>query len=238
MASLFRLRVLCLLALLPAPAGSLLRSALNATVSKATPFLIRYAILNPTKNEASLSKQLSLLQQSLCTAEQRLTPLLVREPAFGTQPKYVVYVDHSSEGHVVVAMRNMGIAGQRLSIVNLDKDPGDAYRLAQVSGLASLDQLNQASVRRALADSVHLPPSHARLLLGTDISFIQDPVDFTYAAARLLCNQAAYLLDDRFPFFMNSYVGPQCPGMLGDFVYSSPGLNVDTATATLVNKMQ
>lgn len=200
-------------------------SAQNAS---ATPFLIRFALLGDP------SEQLDVMQQAICTSETHLVPLLLKEPKFGVKPTYVVYVDHITEPLVVQKFEEWHLA-QRVSIVNLDKDPGDQWRVGTLVG--GHNKLNAASIRRALADTVHLPATANRMLLGTDITFVKDPISFVHQAASLGPGQAAYATDDIWgPYKLVSWKGPQCPGLLGDFIYLSAGAAV--TTESLIAKMK
>lgn len=85
------------------------------------------------------------------------------------------------------------------------------------------------------------------MLLGSDVKFLGIPVDFLDEAAHLANGQALYMVDrfwtgimpdgspaSKTKYKMN-YAGPQCPGLLGDFIYMSPG--VETTVKNLREKM-
>eukprot|EP00439_Symbiodinium_sp_Y106_P065390 s235_g10.t1 len=190
---------------------------------------------------------------ALCWAETNLVPAITASPAFGRAPQYVVYTDNHTHSYAQETYREF--PRHRYKLVNLDLDPRDAtpgpnsrvqmtryfeavlprIRMAPFR-YTPLDDKNRASVRRTLADSDHLSVQSGRLLLGTDVKFLHPPRDFVEAASKLPRQQAIYMIDrfwegetvDGQPVSkvkMNRS-GPQCPGLLGDFIYLSPGLQV------------
>lgn len=82
-------------------------------------------------------------------------------------------------------------------------------------------------LRRDLADVTYLPSDSPRLLIGTDVSFIRPAFGFVDAASQLNENQVLYIWDANtfkgMPYRVRWWAGPQCPGLLGDFYYLSPG---------------
>ena len=197
---------------------------------------IRWALLSPDKDWKYVRRVgLPQLQSSVCLVERYLSPLW--HSRFGAAPQYVIYTDNGT--HRVVAGNIRSLLGDRVTILNLDIDSDDTIRLAQAN-LSQLDPKNVASVRRLLADAALLPPT-ARLLLGTDISIIREPKELIARATAMLPSQATYLAD-RHTLGGGLYTlrgepspGPQCPGLVGDFVLVGPSVNisVDSVNAAL-----
>lgn len=195
-------------------------------------FVVRYAFLNPSHKASNLGLQLSLIEKSVCHLEQHLTSGL---SAIGLPPPwYFIYTDNSTD----VSLRQL-LAGspdvdvvRRVNIVNLDTEPDDFQRMAPFTGLG-LDPTNLASVRRTLADDALLPSEHGRLLLGTDIVFLRRPDEFLQRATHLLPHQALYMADGATwggeLYTMAGYTGPQCPGLVGDFIFLSPNTRVSAS---------
>jgi len=217
-------------------ARSLVRSELPFFLPEIRSVQVRFGFLQPTNDSQSLSStQLPFLKNSLCWAEKNLAPALVGHSVFGYAPEYVVYTDNHT--HAYAAETFHGFPSHRYELINLDMDPKDLIRMAPFNK-SDFDDKNLASVRRTLADADHLDPKKGRLLLGTDIKFLQQPMDFIDAAAQLNDQQAIYMVDrfwqgetadgqpvSNVKYRMNT-TGPQCPGLLGDFVYLSPGLEI------------
>merc|ERR1719343_1532132 len=71
-----------------------------------------------------------------------------------------------------------------------------------------------------------------RLLVGSDISVLRAPTELIHRVATLENDQTpAWYAVDRLSFGMKLYrmtawPGPQCPGLLGDFMYLSAGIHV------------
>ncbi|CAJ1357974.1 unnamed protein product [Effrenium voratum] len=197
---------------------------------------VRFSLLQPTNDVVSLlNTQVPFLKNSLCWAEKNLAATLMANHAFGHPPEYVVYTDNHTHSHAQGVFQDF--PWHRYQLINLDTDPRDPIRMAPFNK-SEFDDKNLASVRRTLADSDHLSVSSGRLLLGTDIKFLQKPDDFTEAAASLKEHEAIYMIDrfwqgetaDGQPvsdvLYRMNHSGPQCPGLLGDFVYLSPGTEV------------
>jgi len=195
-------------------------------------FIVRYAFLNPSHKASSLGLQLSLIERSLCHVEQHLTVGLnaVALPP----PWYLVYTDNSTDAslHQLLAGSPNADVVRRVSVVNLDTEPDDLQRMAPFTGLG-LDPTNLASVRRTLADDALLPVDRGRLLLGTDVVFLRRPDEFLQRATRLLPHQALYMADGATwggkLYTMAGYAGPQCPGLMADFVFLSPNTRVNAS---------
>lgn len=214
-------------------------SMVGAAVASATagvPFTIRYTFLNPDGDEAYMRGDgSSMLRSSLCLSESNLAPALLTNPSFGVLPTYLIYTDNSTHAvaeELVASSERFQTLASRTRLVNLDTDPHDAERLAPLANL-SMDAKNTASVRRTLADAVYLAPSDvvgARLLLGTDVSFVRAPKILVTTAAALTGSQALYMPDMRTfqgaLYSIANYSGPQCSGLIGDFIYLAPAVNV------------
>jgi len=171
-----------------------------------------------------------MLRSSLCLVEKHLSPALVLSSAFGERPSYVIFVDSFTEELVAKLMSEFPcISHERMRLINLDEDPTDRERMKPLEPLG-LNNVNHASVRRSLADTVHLPVETGRLLLGTDVSFVGVPTEFVERAARLDDGQALYMTDDMtwgpHLYRMSNVSGPQCAGLLGDFIYLGRGVRV------------
>eukprot|EP00928_Gymnodinium_smaydae_P011712 TRINITY_DN14295_c0_g1_i1.p1 TRINITY_DN14295_c0_g1~~TRINITY_DN14295_c0_g1_i1.p1 ORF type:complete len:564 (+),score=28.51 TRINITY_DN14295_c0_g1_i1:152-1843(+) len=190
--------------------------------------VVRYSVLDPEPSRSYLrSIALPMLRSSLCLAEKYFAPVC-EHAGFG-KPIYVIYTDDATHVHVdqLIVILFPSIQG-RFRLVNLDDDPEDKSRLGELAQLR-LDPTNYASVRRTLADAVHLPSQAGRLLLGLDISFLACPSTLVENMLRASAKSALYMADlETFerPYLMTGYPGPQCPGFLADFVYLSPGLEV------------
>ena len=114
----------------------------------------------------------------------------------------MIYTD--SQTHSYAQEIFQGFPWHRYELINLDLDPRDALRMAPFRR-EDFDDKNWASVRRTLADCDHLDVRKlgqrlflhfwlrkGRLLLGTDVKFLQRPVDFIEAAQSLREQQATY----------------------------------------------
>mmetsp|Transcript_64605 Transcript_64605/g.140634 ORF Transcript_64605/g.140634 Transcript_64605/m.140634 type:complete len:633 (-) Transcript_64605:177-2075(-) len=194
-------------------------------------FLVRYAVLAPSQSLQYVEDSgLPMLRSSLCLAEQNLAPLLYRETR--TLPSYVVYTDNYTHPFVVNLLRDelpsLNVS-RRVRLMNLDMDEEEWRRMAPFQGLGLGDR-DLAAVRRTLADSALLPDSAGRLLLGTDVSLLSPARELLKNIALLKRGQALYMVDDRMPgaasYTLPGFNGPQCAGLLGDFVYLAPGLNI------------
>lgn len=209
---------------------------IRAQLAREAPMQVRFSLLQPSNDTASLRNvQVPFLRTALCWAETNLVPAITASPAFGRAPQYVVYTDNHTHSYAQETYREF--PRHRYKLVNLDLDPRDAIRMAPFRD-TPLDDKNRASVRRTLADSDHLSVQSGRLLLGTDVKFLHPPSDFVDAASKLPREQAIYMIDrfwegetvdgqpvSKVKYRMNRS-GPQCPGLLGDFIYLSPGLQV------------
>lgn len=217
-------------------ARSLVRSEITQFLPDHRSIQVRFSLLQPTNDtDGLLGTQLPFLKNSLCWSEKNLASALIGNQLFGYAPEYVVYTDNHTHNYATEVFH--GFPSHRYHLVNLDMDPKDMMRMAPFNK-SEFDDRNWASVRRTLADSDHLDPQKARLLLGTDVKFLQRPLEFIEAASQLHEKQAVYMVDrfwqgqtadgqpvSKVKYRMNS-TGPQCPGLLGDFVYLSPGLEL------------
>lgn len=198
----------------------------------ASDFIVRYAAMQPQNNSEYVSTELlPMLHSSICLAEKNLLSSV--QLRFGVSVKYVIFTDSFTHAIVATSLHSFGLAGNRIEIINLDNDPSDGDRMLPLKALG-LDSVNYASVRRTLADSAHLPRQSARLLLGTDVSFLTSPEELLDVAANSSGTQAFYMKVRRSnvaPLYkILNYSGPQCAGLLGDFIYLPPGLEVGTDT--------
>jgi hypothetical protein len=175
----------------------------------------------------------------ICQIELHLVPVLLQSPYFGEFPRYYMYTTNLSHTIVEGALQKRMLGDySRVKLINLDLDmenhnmasftPGkkvDVNGTAHV--LPALDVLSILCLRRDLADITYLPSDQPRLLLGTDVSFIRPGFGFVDAAAQLPDNKVLYIWDqinfDGHQYRLRSWPGPQCPGLLGDFYYLSPG---------------
>ncbi|CAE8725006.1 unnamed protein product [Polarella glacialis] len=132
----------------------------------------------------------------------------------------------------------------RTTLINLDSDGAEHARM-ELAGINRSDISDREalySIRRVLADAEHLPWGSARLLLDTSVSFqgdvMQEPASFIDVVRGLTNGQAAYMTrnepacfarfyDSPLPAYMlPAWLGPQCPGLIDNFVYLSPGLSL------------
>jgi len=179
------------------------------------------------------------LHASICTVELHMKAAVLQRNNFKGPVVYVIYSNMRTDGLLRQMLRTIpGLqAADRLRIVNLDTDPSDAALMRKFADLP-LDADNLASLRRRLADTVHLPSGSPRLLLGTDISFLREPRELLHKASVLKKNQALYMADDLAwggqHYRLSAYTGPQCPGLLGDFIYLSPGTPLDAEAFTKI----
>eukprot|EP00930_Biecheleria_cincta_P104321 TRINITY_DN9654_c0_g1_i1.p1 TRINITY_DN9654_c0_g1~~TRINITY_DN9654_c0_g1_i1.p1 ORF type:complete len:391 (+),score=68.80 TRINITY_DN9654_c0_g1_i1:161-1333(+) len=199
----------------------------------AAPVQVRFTLLQPTSDIKSLlNVQVLFLRNALCWAERHLSSALMRHPSFAAPPIYVIYTDNHTHRHAEEAVGVFDVG--RYKIINLDMDPADRLRMAPFTA-SEYDDKNLASIRRTLADADHLSVGASRLLLGTDIKFLREPLSFVEAAARLHEKQAMYMVDRLWAgpgsnvLYKLNYAGPQCPGLLGDFIYLSPGTEVSVS---------
>eukprot|EP00927_Polykrikos_kofoidii_P038276 TRINITY_DN32601_c0_g1_i1.p1 TRINITY_DN32601_c0_g1~~TRINITY_DN32601_c0_g1_i1.p1 ORF type:complete len:387 (+),score=25.60 TRINITY_DN32601_c0_g1_i1:66-1226(+) len=208
-------------------------------------FIVRYAVLSQQGGSRDRwMYHVHLLWASLCSVERQLAPTLRKHRAFKTSPLYVIYTDnrtHADVHHVIHRSKSIAIdvmrRGSGVRVLNLD-NPATNTRLnasgraeARVLEGLSVDAKNHAAVRRVFADAALLPANSGRLLLGTDISFTASPWGLLNRAALLNSSQALYMAD-RFYFggplyTLLNYKGPQCRGLIGDFVWLGPGLRLD-----------
>ena len=203
-------------------------SRLNAALES---LIVRYAVLDPEPLSGYLQREgLSMLRSTLCLAEKHLTPALTS--IHWTPPSYIIYTDTGSHEAVALFLfQNFQQLTGRIQLINLDEDPNGRWCLEQIQPL-QLDPVNLVSVRRTLADVVLLPPKRGRLLLGLDISFIISPTALTSRINMLNQSQALYMIDlesFKLPYTLPAFTGPQCPGLLGDFVYLAPGVHISTS---------
>jgi hypothetical protein len=218
---------------------SLSKRDLFASRSKRRRLIIRAAVMAASKEwlfEAGRPQLIAMV----CQIEKNLVPLLLQSPYFGELPNYVLYTTNLSNSVVENALQKfMGRDYEdRVKLVNLDLDT-DNYRLeaftpgknvtvlGKAQTLPKLDTLSRLCLRRDLADIFYLPPDQPRLLIGTDVSFVRPAFGFVEAAVKLADNQVLYLWDSLTfggtPYRLRNWTGPQCPGLLGDFYYLSPG---------------
>eukprot|EP00931_Biecheleriopsis_adriatica_P073615 TRINITY_DN47864_c0_g1_i1.p1 TRINITY_DN47864_c0_g1~~TRINITY_DN47864_c0_g1_i1.p1 ORF type:complete len:556 (+),score=89.42 TRINITY_DN47864_c0_g1_i1:158-1825(+) len=200
--------------------------------------IVRYSVLDPDPSRGYVQRTgLPMLKSSLCLAERFLKPAV--QHTMCTKPSYVVYTDHGTHEAVErLLLRDFAdLDASRIKVINLDEDEFDNERLEAVRSLR-LDPVNAASVRRTLADAAILPSQSGRLLLGLDVSFLAIPQELFRRVAELRYRQALYMIDffhdpdeDAYvPYTLTGYVGPQCPGLLGDFVFLGPGVNISVAS--------
>lgn len=203
-------------------------------------FLIRYAFLTPRENIGWLDTLSRFLSAAICQVELHLAPALVAHPHFGQLPSYYIYTDNLSEAQLNHVLQSLGhVVGlddilSRVRSLNLDTDSATLAHAGWYEGM-DLSASNSAALRRALADVIHLPPNEERLLLGLDISFLQQPHEFLRVASGLGRQQATYMVhglgwgrvSEQPLYVMTAYPGPQCPGLLGDFFFLNAGVALD-----------
>jgi hypothetical protein len=171
--------------------------------------------------------------------EKYFAPAL-RDRGLQDPPSYFIYTDnltHASVSSRLASCPCMAVSpldvAPRSKLVNLDTDPSDALHRGAISSLP-LDAVNAASVRRTLADGEHLPEDAGRLLLGTDVQFRMEPrelVERMFSIAE--SDRGALYMADGITwggklYTLEGYSGPQCAGLLGDFVYLSPSTSVSS----------
>jgi len=194
-------------------------------------FTIRYTLMDPNPVSDYVEKVgLPALASAHCTAEAYLAPALLAAEFIEVLPNYLIYTDHRTHPHAQSWVEKLPeVDRSRIHLVNLDEDPQDKFRLAPFSSVR-LDAKNFVSIRRTLADGDHLPTDSSRLLLGTDVSFLANPVTFISEASKLSQGQAMYMSDDVSfrgqKYTMKFYDGPQCAGLLGDFIFLAPGVQL------------
>merc|ERR1712048_1147985 len=88
--------------------------------------------------------------------------------------------------------------------------------------LNTLDLKNLFSVRRFLADMVHLPAASGKLMFGTDFEFVSTPLELVSGMLNSGRNTMLYTYSGEM-FRVTADLGPQCSGLLGDMYYTSPG---------------
>eukprot|EP00933_Yihiella_yeosuensis_P010334 TRINITY_DN116774_c0_g1_i1.p1 TRINITY_DN116774_c0_g1~~TRINITY_DN116774_c0_g1_i1.p1 ORF type:complete len:541 (-),score=56.78 TRINITY_DN116774_c0_g1_i1:164-1786(-) len=200
----------------------------------ATGLIVRYAALFPSALDPNSDYlwrvALPMLRSSICLAERYFKPALTKIAS--DLPNYVVYTDTVSHAPVASMLHSEFSVlklQRRLKLINLD----DFYHFssavkATIDNL-QLNSVNSASLQRTLADSVYLPSHSGRLLLGLDVSFVSEAHELAARIAQLNSSQALYMADlTTFNklYRVTNYDGPQCPGLLGDFVYLGPGLKI------------
>merc|ERR1719491_494130 len=209
-------------------------------MSKSVSFLVRYTALQPDpKGKYFETTGWPELQASMCHVERNLAPELLSSRAFGALPYYVIYTDNQTDLLLAERLEEaMPKQASRVKLVNLDLDAEDGRRMAPFREL-ELDSKNLCSVRRTLADTAHLPASAGRLLLGADVTFTTPPGAFVRRAASLRKGTALYMAEMCWRkgelYTVANYTGPQCAGLLGDFIYLAPG--VDVTRENLQGKM-
>mmetsp|Transcript_116876 Transcript_116876/g.330674 ORF Transcript_116876/g.330674 Transcript_116876/m.330674 type:complete len:148 (-) Transcript_116876:9-452(-) len=136
--------------------------------AEALDFIVRYAVLDSSRDQHYLlNNGIPMLRSSMCLAERHLEPAV--RTATGASISYVIYTDAATHELVFGAiMLYFSHLVGRLKLINLDEDHQDELRLQPISGV-DLDVVNAACVRRALADTAHLPSQSGRLLLGLDV---------------------------------------------------------------------
>jgi len=191
--------------------------------------LIRYAILDASVGFHNVA--LPALAASICQAEKHLSPAALAHPAFGALPTYMFYTDNQSDPALREFLQSAPdlVTPSRVQFVNLDLDPSDQMRIPKIK-TSGLDSVNLASVRRAFADMVHLPSDRPKLLLGLDISVMGDPSELLDKASQYTQNSILYMTSPGWPYTLLHYPGPQCPGLIGDFIYISRGTPLDATS--------
>jgi len=188
------------------------------------PMVVRLALFDPPPSVAFHRIAMPALAATICMAENNLLPALLKHSAFGKAHNYLIYTDNRSYSPVrKLLVRYPGLVPSgRVNLVNLDLDPEDEKRMLPYTSL-TLDTVNLASLRRALADTKHLPAENPKLLIGLDVSFLKEPKELLDQAAQYRENKALYMVDEGWKYVMTGFTGPQCPGLVGDFIYASPG---------------
>ncbi|CAE8725005.1 unnamed protein product, partial [Polarella glacialis] len=176
------------------------------------------------------------LNTSLCAVEAFLMPAVLDTSFFDTLLTYTVYVDDFSQHMVANVIIGRGLH-ERTTLINLDSDGAEHARM-ELAGINRSDISDREalySIRRVLADAEHLPPGSARLLLDTAVAFQGMPAGFIDVVRGLKDGQAAYMLQREPACFygwplpeytLRAWQGPQCPGLMDNFVYLSPGLSL------------
>jgi len=202
----------------------------STTPSIAGNLTIRYALLSPDKDWKYVRRVgLPQLQSSICLVERFLIPKW--RDRFGATPQYIIYTDNGTHRAVAGTIK----LGGRVNFINLDVHIEQA--LPAIANLSGLDPKNHASVRRLLADATLLPPT-ARLLLGTDVSIIREPMELIARATAMTPSQAIYMAD-RYTFASQLYTlrgdpspGPQCRGLVADFMLIGPNVTISVQSVT------
>jgi len=195
--------------------------------------LIRYAIFDAPPSVGFHYFGIPALLASMCQIEDRLAPATLAHPFFGQLPSYMVYTDNRSDAPVREFLNSYrDIASKnRVQVINLDFDAAENRRISEFQFL-KLEPVNAASLRRAFADMIYLPAGRPKLLLGLDVSFLGDPVELLETAAHHPTQSVVYMASPGWPYKIRGYVGPQCPGMIGDFIYVNPGTPFDMDSFT------
>lgn len=172
------------------------------------------------------SKQLAFFQSSLCLVRHNLVPRMTAKGF--SYPEIIVYVDNSTSDQVSKLLCKLGHFCASPTLINLDLDQELANDVNIFKPFAQ-DVTNIASIRRLLADAKYLNNGRPRLLLGTDVSVLR-PDAFVAEASELPPDGALYMSDtytfsNQF-YTITNYTGPQCPGLLGDFVYLGPAVHL------------
>eukprot|EP00971_Amphidinium_carterae_P330035 6462887-Amphidinium_carterae.1 len=157
------------------------------------PFTIRYALMDTREDiKYFIHVGLPSLVSSHCSVEANLAPALVAAEFIQVLPDYVIYTDNNTHVHTQRWKESIAEADRsRVRLINLDEDPKDSLRMAPFVALG-VDDKNLVSIRRTLADADHLSSTTSRLLLGTDVTFLTEPLGFMGEASRLGAGQAIY----------------------------------------------
>lgn len=176
-----------------------------------------------------LVDQMKLLEGSVCSVERFFRPPLEDK---GGDLSYLIYTDKMTHDSVET-WRTVHPAKDQIRLINLDTDATDGPRMtALLSRLPpsldfqGIEVSSRVSIRRYLADMNYLPSSRGKLLLGNDFEFIQNPSELLKHVFPVQFNTAAYMgfygyEDAAAP--KRVFDGPQCPGMVADLIYASPG---------------
>mmetsp|Transcript_36436 Transcript_36436/g.79705 ORF Transcript_36436/g.79705 Transcript_36436/m.79705 type:complete len:357 (+) Transcript_36436:34-1104(+) len=203
-------------------------------------FIVRYAVFGANHGPKQLEEAISRLRSSLCLAERNLAPVV--RSVLSSSPSYVLYTDRSTNALVsklLLMFPNITV-NKRVRLVNLDRrNAEDEKRMSEFRRLGLGDE-DLASVRMLMADGAYLPTSAGRLLLSTDVSFLQPAKLLVEEALRLQSGQALYMVDDKtwggVRYTLPGFKGPQCPGLLSGMVFLTPGLEI--TSESLVSKMR
>mmetsp|Transcript_64498 Transcript_64498/g.154019 ORF Transcript_64498/g.154019 Transcript_64498/m.154019 type:complete len:647 (+) Transcript_64498:124-2064(+) len=213
--------------------------------------VIRYSVLADDRPLTSLGEvaddsvmqdSIRSLLSSMCSVHAHLEHPL---QALGWRIAFLVYTNSRSHAAVATALsqhRSITSKHSRLVVVNLDADQDQADRRTSFSvhvnnlRVSDMDFRTYAELQTFLADtgSTSWIRGDGLLLLGVQFEFVRTPTEFLQKLelSEYQPNVVAYLSSNLANYSLAGYEGPQCAGLLEDFVFIGEGAPFSFASAS------